>query len=409
MGLRPLNGPFRDIGEDVFHLADTFKTAHDGWLTKEEPVGVDKTIRGVGKLQLTYSHEYVVLNWATNSPKHPYDVYTVLFTPRGKKDSITLFKCAAFPKCKRADEYSGPISEQDYKYRTTTGYTDTTVGYTGNGYYKDVTVNSSYLILDIYPEFSANFASMNAILDLAEPAWAHSNTRYFQRNDGETRIYPFFESDLAYTYIHPAHRYWINMSNIIYDGANRMPLLQAQISSYLTDGIKHIIDSIRRLDSEVYTLNPDNVTHTGIDIRKYLLENHFMTSPDLLGTELTYHMLARAATTTQVGISAIDLELGSPWGAWAFSNHDKIKIDHAWLYLLYMKYMLMREDHSPMYQQLSRSILYLPTETELYEVYDDLVAFIKKEREEERIQKRDATTDPLDKKKLTLAIDGLDI
>lgn len=394
------------LGVDVQGMCVDFTKKFPEWWKDDEVKIMPLTVRGAGRLKLQYSRQNIRLDWANSKPTREYDVYTLTFTERGTKDETVLMKVASFPESRREKEIveGEPMSNLIFRQKTTSGYTDTTVYYHGGGYWRDGTIKSSYLILELDPIFGKYTQALNSMLKLAEPEWFQD---YFDRVDGKAYERHYYCNDVPYNLLHPSHRYWINMSNVHYDGMQRLVFPQLQISNYMTPDIKNVLKALYTLESQVYRPRPDK-TYSGPNIRKFLWDTFQASSCNLMGMNEAFEIMTRAAHGSLKVPSSHSLEDGETDTTWAYMHHDMLKVEHSWLMALYYSYLSRREEECPLFRLINASMVWLPPLDELNEIYSEVEKFVNNYNQENLLNEM-GEAHGTDKTKIAIKYTGIDL
>lgn len=379
------NRKMYELGIEVQSICADFREKFPNWWETDETKSVQYTVRTVGKIRLTYSREEIKLTWANTQPKYMYDVYDVVLIERGTKKEIPLIKVASFPESKREKEIPEDVtlSELEFRQKTTSGYTANTVYYHGGGYWRDSTVKASYLILYIDPILGQYSQALNNVLRLAEPAW---DREYFSRYEGVVYEQHYYDTSVPYNLLHPRHRYWLNVSNVHYDGMQQIRFPQLQINSYMTTDIKNVLRALYSLESQVYHKKSDG-SYEGPNIRKFLWDKYKATSVNLMGINEATDIVSRAARESLAMPSSHSLEEAETDTTWAYVHHDTIKVQHEDLMALHYTYLSMREAESPLFRLINASMVWLPPLDELNEIYTDVEKFVEHYNQENLLNK----------------------
>ena len=379
------NRKLYELGVDIQSVCADFREKFPNWWETDETKTIQYTVRTVGKIRLTYSREEICLIWAGGQPKYMYDVYSVVLIERGTKKEIPLIKVASFPESKRETEIpeDAVLSAVAYRQRTTSGYSANTVHYHGGGYWRDSSVNASYLILYIDPIFGQYSQALNSVLALAEPAWIRE---YFSRYEGVVYEQHYYDSAAQYNMLHPRHRYWLNVSNVHYDGMKQFRFPQLQLNNYMTPDIKNVLKALYSLESQVYHQKSDG-TYEGPNIRKFLWEKYKATSVNLMGTNEMMDIVSGAARASLTIPSSHTLEEAETDTTWAYVHHDTIKVQHSDLMALYYTYLSTREAETPLFRLINASMVWLPPLDELNEIYTDVEKFVEDYNQENLLNK----------------------
>ena len=383
-----INGESRKLyglGVDVQSICAEFRKKFPNWWETDETKSIQYTVRTVGKIRLTYSRESIKLIWANGQPEYMYDVYTVVLIEKGTKKEIPLIKIASFPESKREKEIPEDVtlSELEFIQKTTSGYIANTVYYHDGGYWRESTVKASYLILYIDPILGHYSQALNNVLHLAEPAW---NREYFSRYDGVAYETHYYDTSVPYNLLHPKHIYWLNTSNIHYDGMKQFRFPQLQINNYMTPDIKNVLKALYSLESQVYHKNSDGY-YEGPNIRKFLWDKYKATSVNLMGTNEVMDIVSKAAKASLTTPSSHSLEEAETDTTWAYVHHDTIKVQHENLMALHYTYLSTREGEAPLFRLINASMVWLPPLDELNEIYTDVEKFVENYNQENLLNK----------------------
>ena len=379
------NRKMYELGIEVQSICADFREKFPNWWETDETKSIQYTVRTVGKIRLTYSREEIKLTWANAQPNYMYDVYNVVLIERGTKKEIPLIKVASFPESKREKEIPEDValSELEFRQKTTSGYTANAVYYHGGGYWRDSTVKASYLILYIDPIIGQYSQALNNVLRLAEPAW---DREYFSRYEGSVYEQHYYDTSVPYNLLHPSHRYWLNVSNVHYDGMQQIRFPQLQINSYMTTDIRNVLRALYSLESQVYHKKSDGSCE-GPNIRKFLWDKYKATSVNLMGTNEATSIVSRAAKESLAMPSSHSLEEAETDTTWAYIHHDTIKVQHEDLMALHYTYLSTREAESPLFRLINASMVWLPPLDELNEIYTDVEKFVENYNQENLLNK----------------------